>query len=57
MPVTGIERFDADGTIHYNDNAKSLMADIDPRLTEPYNAMTDTTRTGMLLELMNDWKS
>jgi hypothetical protein len=57
MPVTGIERFDADGTIHYNDTAKSLMADIDPRLTEPYNAMTDTTRTGMLLDLMNDWKS
>ena len=57
MPVTGIERFDADGTIHYNENAKMLMADIDPRLTEPYNALTDTTRTGMLLDLMNDWKS
>ena len=57
MPVTGIERFDADGTIHYNDTAKELMADIEPRLTEPYNALTDTKRTGILLDFMNDWKS
>jgi hypothetical protein len=57
MPVTGIERFDADGTIHYTDTAKALMADIEPGLTEPYNALTDTTRTGMLLDFMNSWKS
>jgi hypothetical protein len=57
MPVTGIERYDADGTIHYNDTAKALMADVEPRLTEPYNALTDTDRTGILLDLMNDWKS
>jgi hypothetical protein len=57
IPIIGVERFDDDGTIHYNDTAKGLMADIEPRLTEPYNALTDTTRTGMLLDLMNDWKS
>jgi hypothetical protein len=57
MPITGIERFDDDGTIHYNDTCKGLMADIEPRLTEPYNALTDTDRTKILLDLMNDWKS
>jgi hypothetical protein len=57
IPIIGVERFDADGTIHYNDTAKGLMADVDPRLTEPYNALTDTERTGILLDQMNDWKS
>jgi hypothetical protein len=32
------------------------MADIEPRLTEPYNALTDTDRTKILLDFMNDWK-
>jgi hypothetical protein len=57
MPGTGIERYDDDGTIHYTDAAKALMADVDPRLTEPYNALTDTDRTKILLDEMNSWKS
>jgi len=59
IPVIGVERFDDDGTIHYSDAAKSTMAEagVDPRLTEPYNALTDSERTGVLLNLMNDFKS
>ena len=57
IPIIGVERFDDDGPMHYNDTAKGLMADVDPRLTEPYNPLTDTERTGILLDLMNDWKS
>jgi len=57
IPLIGVDRFDDDGTIHYNDTAKSLMADVDPRLTEPYNALNDSERTTILLDLMNDWKS
>ncbi len=57
IPIIGVDRFDDDGTIHYNDTAKSLMADVDPRLTEPYNALADSDRTKILLDLMNDWKS
>jgi len=56
IPIIGVDRFDDDGTIHYNDTAKSLMAEVDPRLTEPYNALTDTERTGILLDQMNSWK-
>jgi len=56
MPGTGIERFDDDGTVHYNDTAISAMADVDPRLTEPYNPLTDTDRTKILLDEMNSWK-
>lgn len=57
MPGTGIERYDDDGTIHYTEKAIRLMADVDPRLTEPYNAFTDTERTKIVLDLMNDFKS
>jgi hypothetical protein len=59
IPVIGVDHFDDDGTMHYSDTAKSLMAEAgcDPHLTEPYNALTDTERTGILLDLMNDWKS
>jgi hypothetical protein len=56
MPGIGVERFDDDGTIHYTDAAKAAMADVDPRLTEPYNALTDRERTTILLDQMNSWK-
>jgi hypothetical protein len=59
ITAIGIERFDDDGTIHYSEATKSIMAEAgcDPRLTEPYNPLTDTDRTKILLDLMNDFKS
>lgn len=58
MPVTGIERFDDDGTLHYSESAKKIMieAGVDPGITEPYNPLTDTERTKMILDLMNSFK-
>ena len=58
IPVIGVEQWDDDGTLHYSAEAKSLMleAGCDPRLTEPYNELTDPDRTKILLDLMNDWR-
>lgn len=56
MPDTGIDRIDDDGTVYYSQKAIDLMADVEPRLTEPYNALTDTTRTKLVLDLMNNFK-
>ncbi len=47
---TGIERFGDDGTVYYTDAAIKAMADVEPRLTEPYNPLTDTDRTKILLD-------
>ncbi len=52
MAIDGIERVD-DGTIYYTQKAKDAMANIEPRLTEPYNPITDQERTSILLELVD----
>jgi hypothetical protein len=53
MAIDGIESVDADGTVHYTEKAKAAMAGLEPRLTEPYNPLTDKDRTSILLELVD----
>jgi hypothetical protein len=55
-PIIGVERIDTDGTVYYTEAAQRTMADLEPRLTEPYNALTDGDRTKILLDLMNSFK-
>jgi hypothetical protein len=44
----GIEAIDADGTVHFTEAAKEILAPIDPRLTEPL-ALGDLTNRAKIL--------
>jgi len=53
MRIDGIESVECDGTIHYTEAAQQAMAEIEPRLTTPYNPITDKDRTSILLNLVD----
>ena len=48
--LDGVQAIDADGTLHYTDNARNSVAHIDPRLAEPLNVNNLTERMALFLE-------
>lgn len=53
MRLDGVERVESDGTVYYTEAAKIAMAEVEPQLTEPYNPLTDSDRTSLILGLVD----